>query len=249
MASLAPDISPTHDPNEDYSLVSDASEICKRLTFGNFAPAPQAVTSTAASNSSATSDGAKDDCHDEALQCYLRIRPFTEGEQRANVAMTNIDLFDDGHQIEIHAPEESTTFKNASRNSSENSWRFKFSNVLSPAAGQQDVFETTMLNSVQDFVTGQNTLVFTYGATNGGKTYTMLGKPSDAGLVPRTLDTLFNSIKDRLCASYEMKPKCKSLVRLDEASRVKELKIKNDVLSSWDKTEEVRNQKCIRTGM
>ncbi|XP_065176152.1 kinesin-like protein KIF20B isoform X1 [Sycon ciliatum] len=248
MANPSSDISPTSQETE--YTAADHSDICKRLTFGNFAPpaeaapAPRPNTSTAsvasssAASSSHSSSVVKDVCQGEALHCFLRIRPFTDAEQKESASAAKIDLFDDGHQIEIHAPEESATFKNGSRNPAENSWRFKFSSVLSPSAGQQDVFETTLLENVQDFVTGQNTLVFTYGATNGGKTYTMLGKPSDAGLIPRTLDTIFNSIKDRLGKPYEMKPKCLSLVRLDESSRAQEIKGKLDVLSSWDKREE-----------
>ena len=37
-------------------------------------------------------------------------------------------------------------------------------------------------------------LLFSYGITNSGKTYTMMGKPDQTGVLPRTLDIIFNSI-------------------------------------------------------
>lgn len=37
-------------------------------------------------------------------------------------------------------------------------------------------------------------LLFTYGVTGSGKTYTMTGSPGDGGLLPRSLDMIFNSI-------------------------------------------------------
>ena len=43
------------------------------------------------------------------------------------------------------------------------------------------------------FVVG---LIFMYGITGSGKTFTMNGSSSNPGLLPRCLDVLFNSISD-----------------------------------------------------
>lgn len=37
-------------------------------------------------------------------------------------------------------------------------------------------------------------LLFTYGVTGSGKTFTMTGSPGEGGLLPRSLDMLFNSV-------------------------------------------------------
>ena len=49
---------------------------------------------------------------------------------------------------------------------------------------------------MQDLLQGQNALLFTYGVTNSGKTYTVQGgnDPSSAGILPRALDVIFNSV-------------------------------------------------------
>lgn len=41
------------------------------------------------------------------------------------------------------------------------------------------------------FVAG---LLFTYGVTGSGKTFTMTGSPGLGGLLPRSLDMIFNSV-------------------------------------------------------
>lgn len=37
-------------------------------------------------------------------------------------------------------------------------------------------------------------LLFAYGVTCSGKTHTMMGTPSEQGMLPRSLDVIFNSI-------------------------------------------------------
>jgi hypothetical protein len=39
-------------------------------------------------------------------------------------------------------------------------------------------------------------VLFAYGITNSGKTYTVNGEPEHAGVLPRSLDVIFNSIVD-----------------------------------------------------
>ena len=45
-------------------------------------------------------------------------------------------------------------------------------------------------------------LLFAYGVTNSGKTYTMTGSGQDQGILPRCLDVLFNSIEEQQAKKY-----------------------------------------------
>jgi kinesin family protein 23 len=49
---------------------------------------------------------------------------------------------------------------------------------------------------LQDFLQAKNSLLFAYGITGSGKTYTMSGTPNEPGIMPRCLDVIFNSISD-----------------------------------------------------
>uniref|UniRef100_A0A8R1ERX0 Kinesin motor domain-containing protein n=1 Tax=Caenorhabditis japonica TaxID=281687 RepID=A0A8R1ERX0_CAEJA len=83
---------------------------------------------------------------------------------------------------------------------------FGFGRVFSDTDGQATVFERTSVDLILNLLKGQNSLLFTYGVTGSGKTYTMTGKPTenDTGLLPRTLDVIFNSIDNRVekCVFY-----------------------------------------------
>lgn len=94
---------------------------------------------------------------------------------------------------------------------------YKFSHVFPGNTSQGDFFVRTALPLVKDVLQGQNGLLFAYGGecifpcninittndlmnnevTNSGKTYTVQGgsNPGSAGMLPRTLDVIFNSVE------------------------------------------------------
>lgn len=73
---------------------------------------------------------------------------------------------------------------------------YTFSKVFLPESQQPQFFIHTALPLVRDLLNGQNGLLFAYGVTNSGKTYTIQGggKKGEGGLLPRTLDVVFNSV-------------------------------------------------------
>lgn len=74
---------------------------------------------------------------------------------------------------------------------------YTFSHVFPPDTQQPEFFGKTTLPLVRDVLEGRNGLLFTYGVTNSGKTYTIQGGNAhgSAGILPRTLDVIFNSIE------------------------------------------------------
>ena len=74
---------------------------------------------------------------------------------------------------------------------------YTFSHVFPPDTTQTDFFNKTTLPLLKDVLDGQNALLFTYGVTNSGKTYTIQGgsEEGSAGILPRSLDVIFNSIE------------------------------------------------------
>ncbi|EDV29662.1 uncharacterized protein TRIADDRAFT_52286 [Trichoplax adhaerens] len=69
-----------------------------------------------------------------------------------------------------------------------------FEHVFDRGANQPDVFNRIALPLVENFIHGKNGLIFAYGITCSGKTFTMNGTSSDIGILPRCLDVIFNSI-------------------------------------------------------
>lgn len=48
--------------------------------------------------------------------------------------------------------------------------------IFEPQTNQQEVYDHTMREMVRDVLRGENRLLYTYGVTNSGKTYTIQGK-------------------------------------------------------------------------
>lgn len=73
------------------------------------------------------------------------------------------------------APKDSNTFKNSQHGCGKPTHRFTFSKIFADTTSQKEFFDSTVLDIVKDFIEGQNCLIFTYGVTNSGKTYTIQG--------------------------------------------------------------------------
>ncbi|XP_045585184.2 kinesin-like protein KIF23 isoform X1 [Procambarus clarkii] len=84
----------------------------------------------------------------------------------------------------------------ASRNGSAKEQYYKFQHVFGPNTTQKELFDSIAKPLVADVLNGKNGLLFAYGVTGSGKTYTMQGVPQDGGIVRRTLDVIFNSIQE-----------------------------------------------------
>lgn len=82
---------------------------------------------------------------------------------------------------------------------------YSFKKVLNETTEQKTVFQEVCLPIIKDCLDGKNGLVFTYGVTGSGKTHTLTGDPQNPGILPRTLDTLFNSIQGKQLEKYTVK--------------------------------------------
>lgn len=73
---------------------------------------------------------------------------------------------------------------------------YRFGYVFDGCDSQKVVFKRCCMDLLNDLVQGRNGLLFAYGVTGGGKTYTMTGNKGKCGILPRAADVLFNSIQD-----------------------------------------------------
>ncbi|KAF0480376.1 kinesin-domain-containing protein [Gigaspora margarita] len=83
--------------------------------------------------------------------------------------------------------------------------KYMFTKVFNERTSQKRFFLETTLPLVKGVLNGTNGLVFAYGVTNSGKTYSIQGTRNEEGILPRTLDTIFNSIKN-LESEAQIKP-------------------------------------------
>jgi hypothetical protein len=113
---------------------------------------------------------------------------------------------------------------------------FQFSFIFKQEIKQNDFFQATIYPCMEKFLKGDNLLIFSYGVTNSGKTYTMQGSAQEPGLIPRTLDFLFSSIQGHLETKreiYKYKPeKFNEITSLTESELTTELQYKEQLLKA-----------------
>ena len=154
----------------------------------------------------------------ETVKVFLRIKPKTEEESHYySVASQDADStlgasqeasipdpkddnsivsLESDHQLAITAPPDSAAYKNSVNGKGKLTHRFTFTKIFAQSTEQSDIFGQIVKPRLQDFVEGRSQLLFTYGATCSGKTFTIQGDSSRPGILPRALDVLFNSIKN-----------------------------------------------------
>ncbi|NXA70745.1 KI20A protein, partial [Mohoua ochrocephala] len=140
---------------------------------------------------------------------------------------------EDAQTVILNAPKESSAMKNSERGIGHAVHRFTFSQVFGPETTQSEFFEGSMKDTVKAYVNGVNGLVFTYGVTNAGKTFTIQGTSKDLGILPRSLDVLFNHIRGRHYLKMNFKPYLSNDVKKLEDEQVKqEEALKTAILAS-----------------
>ena len=120
----------------------------------------------------------------EAIKTFCRIRPtkspnelfsIAKSDDRIlNINSSNLEKLNVGNNLKLI-----------------NS--YKFSKVFDENSTQEEVFEFTCKPLLDDLIFNQKSgLVFTYGMTNAGKTYTVIGTPECPGILPLALKNLFD---------------------------------------------------------
>ncbi|XP_034425713.1 kinesin-like protein KIF20A isoform X2 [Hippoglossus hippoglossus] len=161
----------------------------------------------------------------ENLQVYLRVRPFTANESGNGESQECVTI-EGPDTVVLKAPRSCQ-----SKSLPQTAQRFSFTQVFGAEASQRRVFECSVRGLVQGVLEGGNCLVFTYGVTNAGKTFTFLGPDHDSGLLPRSLSIIFNSIEGRLYARSDLKPqRCRDFSRLTPDQQVAESSSKRNLL-------------------
>lgn len=84
--------------------------------------------------------------------------------------------------------------------------KFTFSHIFDMKSNQEDIYNITCQPLVSSLIKGNNGLLFTYGVTGSGKTFTMTGNFKIRGIMPRCLDSLFKTISYYQAPKFTFKP-------------------------------------------
>ncbi|KAL7420661.1 hypothetical protein Q5752_004612 [Cryptotrichosporon argae] len=129
------------------------------------------------------------DTTSESLQAFLRIRPAPAASQSQPYlepqSCNSVLMRPPADPVRPHIPKPPHVYS--------------FDRVFAPDTTQAAYFTATTLPLVDKLLTGENGLMFAYGVSNSGKSYTIqggnVGSPEERGVLPRAIDVVFNSIK------------------------------------------------------
>ncbi|XP_075063640.1 kinesin-like protein KIF23 isoform X6 [Mixophyes fleayi] len=131
----------------------------------------------------------------EPVGVYCRVRPLSPSDQECCIEVINETT------VQLHPPDGGKV----TRNGEYKETQYSFKQVFGMLVTQKDLFDDVAKPLVEDLVRGKNGLLFTYGVTGSGKTFTMTGSPGQGGLLPRCLNMIFNSISTFQAKRYVFK--------------------------------------------
>lgn len=130
------------------------------------------------------------------MQVYCRVRP-----PKCEADLTCLKVTSPSTVV-LTPPEMAINYK--AGNLRETQYTFK--RVFDVNSQQKDVYGTVAEPLIENLIRGKNGLLFTYGVTGSGKTYTMTGNGQHQGVMPRCLDVLFKTISDYQTKKFVFKP-------------------------------------------
>ncbi|XP_041669619.1 kinesin-like protein KIF20A isoform X2 [Cheilinus undulatus] len=157
----------------------------------------------------------------QTMRIFLRIRPFSKEELTENEDQDCV-LIENSQTVALKAPKGSATMKSSERGIGMSIHKFSFSQVFRPETTQSELFEDTVRAQTSDFLDGENSLIFSYGVTNAGKTYTIQGSPKEPGILPRVLDATFQHIGGRQYEEMDIKPYLRNDAQCLDSDQVKQ---------------------------
>ncbi|KAG9326102.1 hypothetical protein KVV02_002790, partial [Mortierella alpina] len=125
----------------------------------------------------------------EPVQTFLRLRPPHPAAAGREESHSYVDILNSTDVLMTPPP--SAQAKSPSK--------YTFTKVFDPTATQTDVFKDACAPLLTPLLKQDdcNAILFAYGASASGKTHSIIGSniPDQAGILPRTLDVLFKSIR------------------------------------------------------
>ncbi|RZC32836.1 kinesin-like protein KIF23 [Asbolus verrucosus] len=128
----------------------------------------------------------------DTVQVFCRLRPLNDDEESSCIKLLSPTV------LSLTTPAQSRAIRKEIQ--------CTFKHIFTGYASQNEVFEHVAYPLLDNLLKGKNGLLFTYGVTGSGKTYTLTGNHANPGIMPKCIHTIFNSISEFQAPKYVIKP-------------------------------------------
>ena len=126
------------------------------------------------------------------MRVAVRVRPLSPKELETSDYIVEVN-HEDGELVVLDPSDATADAVDVLHRSYERA--FNFEHMFGPSSTQTEVYAATIRDFIPFVLQGYNATVFAYGATGSGKTYTMLGTPSNPGLQWLAVRDLFDRVR------------------------------------------------------
>ena len=142
--------------------------------------------------------------NDNNIITILRIRP--ESEEEINYSNINIIKIESSTTLKLISPTEYNSFIDGSKYlnnekgievTKTKEYYFKFDYIFDKDSQQNEVYLYSTSFLVNNIFEGFNSMVFAYGNTGSGKTYTMFGTGDKPGVIVRAINQILNMMESK----------------------------------------------------
>ncbi|GAB6033182.1 Kinesin-like protein kif18a [Chamberlinius hualienensis] len=142
------------------------------------------------------------------MKVVVRVRPPNEKEINSRSVVQVLDsqslLFDPKEETdEFYYQGCKQNFRDLAKKQNKE-LRYNFHNVFDEAATNEEIYNATTAEILDDLITGYNCSIFAYGPTGAGKTFTMLGNSVMPGITYMTMAGLFDLLENSGNKSFEL---------------------------------------------
>ena len=125
------------------------------------------------------------------ITVVVRVRPLSQKEVTRG-AYPTLEVHD-GWKIDVTDPDDKMGGLDYLRMDKNKDRSYAFDHAMDTGITQQEAFVQTTSGLLPEVMRGRNCCCFAYGATGSGKTFTMTGSHQMPGIIPHTVDALFEA--------------------------------------------------------
>ncbi|XP_011493902.1 PREDICTED: kinesin-like protein KIF20A isoform X2 [Ceratosolen solmsi marchali] len=184
----------------------------------------------------------------QTIKVFLRMKPYP-AKMKITPELSNVYTILNSTTLLTKMPslDNNTSCLKKIKMNDTVSRKFIFTQTFGPKTSQLQLFEEAVKPQMIKFLSGQNSIVMSYGTTNSGKTYTLQGTVESPGIIPRGIEFVFSNINPREVPYYKPVNLC-DVVFLNNHERLHEMDLKMKLLTfnSEDKNYHVRIYKQMQ---